>query len=236
MKTYIWTAPSRIFHWLLAIGFTVAYILGDYDNLSNWHFAFGAFVGALLFFRVLFALFGPIYSRFKDFPIGLNSQREFINSFFLKTKSYAGHNPVASLIMLSIFIVGIVCSISGYYLYAGENNVSNIGISEDFLEDFHEITATVFLILVGIHLLGILLETLLHKKTGTLKSIFTGYKNVESENTKLNGSHKAFSLLWFVIPLYIFYWAYQLPVNSKEKEKKDKIEHREKHKSKHDKD
>jgi len=234
VKTYIWTAPTRIFHWLLAIGFTVAYILGDFDNLINLHFGFGAFVGALLFFRILFGLFGPIYSRFTDFPIGLNSQREFINSFFSKTKNYVGHNPAASLIMLSILFVGIICSISGYFLYADENNVLNIGINEDFLEELHEITANLFLILVGIHLLGILFETLFHKKTGTLKSIFTGYKNIESKAAKLNGFHKIFMLLWFIIPFYVFYLAYELPVNSKEKE--NKIEQNEQYKNNHDED
>lgn len=226
--------PTRIFHWLLAIGFTVVYILGDFDNLRKLHFAFGAFVGVLLFFRILYGLFGPKYSKFKDFPIGWNSQREFINSFFSKTKSYAGHNPGASLIMLSIFIVGIICSISGYYLYAAENNVQNIGISEDFLEDLHEITANIFLILVGFHLLGILLETLLHKKTGTLKSIFTGYKNIESKDTKLNGFHNVFTLFWFIIPFYVSYLAYQLPISSKEKE--NKIEHNEYNNNEHDND
>lgn len=225
MKTYIWTTPTRIFHWLLAVGFTVAFILGDYDNLSNLHFAFGAFVGVLLFFRILFGLFGPKYSAFKDFPIGLKSQREFIKSFFSKKKIYAGHNPAASVIMLSIFFVGIICSMSGYFLYASEYNVLNIGINEDSLEELHEITANLFLILVVIHLLGILVETLVHKKTGTLQSIFTGYKNIESKSGKLNGFHKIFIVLWLLIPFLVSYWAYGLPVNSNEHE--NKIDNRE---------
>lgn len=220
MKTYIWTVPTRVFHWLLAVGFTVAFILGDFDNLSNLHFAFGAFVGALLFFRILFGLFGPTYSTFRDFPIGLKSQREFINSFFSKGKIYAGHNPAASVIMLSILFVGIICSISGYFLYANENNVLNIGINKDALEELHEITANLFLILVVIHLLGILAETLFHKKTGTLQSIFTGYKNIETKNAKLNSFHKIFMVLWLIVPFYVSYLAYGLPANSKEHENK----------------
>lgn len=232
MKTYIWTAPTRIFHWLLAVGFTVAFILGDFDNLSNLHFAFGAFVGVLLLFRVLFGLFGPTYSAFKDFPIGLKSQREFINSFFSKGKTFAGHNPAASVIMLSIFFVGIICSMSGYFLYANENNVLNIGINEDALEELHEIAANLFLILVVIHLLGILTESFFHKKTGTLQSIFTGYKNIESKSAKLNGFHKIFMVLWLIVPFYVSYLAYSLPVNTKEHE--NKIENNEHSDNDHD--
>lgn len=225
MKTYIWSLPTRLFHWLLAIGFTVAYILGDFDDLENWHFAFGAFVGTLIFFRLIFGLFGPKYSNFKDFPIAWIKQKEFIRSYFSKSKTYAGHNPVASVIMLLILIIGIVCSISGYLLYAEENYLLSSGISEDLLEESHEFLANFFLVLVGIHLLGIVSDTLFHRNTGTIQSIFTGNKNIESKNTHLNGFHIAFSILWFIIPVVVFYLAYGLQNNGTKKE--NRIESRE---------
>jgi cytochrome b len=226
MRTYIWTFPTRIFHWLLAIGFTAAYILGDFDNLENLHFAFGAFVGILIFFRLLFGLFGPAYSNFKDFPIGLKNQKEFITTYFSKAKIYAGHNPAASVIMLLILLVGLICGISGYLLYATENNALSIGINKDFLEDSHEVLANLFLVLVCIHLLGIVVDTIFHSKIGDLQSIFTGYKNIETKNARLNGFHKVFTLLWFIVPFYIFYLAYGLQINTKEEEsKKEKNEH-----------
>ncbi|MDP2089443.1 MAG: cytochrome b/b6 domain-containing protein [Flavobacteriaceae bacterium] len=215
MRTYIWTLPTRIFHWFLAVGFAVAYILGDFDNLRNLHFAFGAFVGTLIVFRLLFGLFGPKYSNFKDFPIGLKNQKEFIKTYFSKAKTYAGHNPAASVIALFILLVGILCSISGYLLYATENNVLSMGINEEFLEESHEVMANLFLALVSIHILGVLADTLFHGKTGTLQSIFTGFKNIETKNTRLNGFHKIFSLLWLIIPFIIFYLAYELQINTK---------------------
>jgi cytochrome b len=217
MKTYIWSIPTRIFHWLLAIGFTIAYILSDFENLRNLHFAFGSFVGILIIFRLLFGLFGPKYSIFSDFPLGLKNQKEFIKTYFSKSpKIYPGHNPLASVFILSILFVGIICSISGYMLYATENSVLNIGVNEEFLEESHEIMANLFLVLVGIHLLGMLSDKIFHGKTGTLNSIFTGYKNIDSENIKLNSFQKIFSLLWLIIPFIIFYLAYNLPVNTKE--------------------
>lgn len=220
MRTYIWTFPTRIFHWLLAIGFTTAYILGDFGNLENLHYAFGAFVGMLIIFRFLFGFFGPIYSNFKDFPIGWRSQKEFITTYFATTKSYAGHNPAASVIMLFILTTGLICGISGFLLYATENNVLSIGINEDFLEKSHETLAIIFLILVGIHLVGILADILFHSKTGTLQSIFTGYKNIKTKSARLNGFHKVFIILWVIIPFYIFYLAHGLQINTKENENK----------------
>ena len=82
MKTYIWALPTRIFHWLLVIGFSAAYLLGDADGLRNVHYAFGAFVGTLVFFRLIYGLIGPGYSNFKDFPIGFKNQVDFFKNYF----------------------------------------------------------------------------------------------------------------------------------------------------------
>lgn len=227
MRTYIWTFPTRIFHWLLTIGFVIAFILGDFDNLRNLHFAFGVFVGTLIVFRLLFGIFGPAYSNFKDFPIGMKSQKEFFKTYFSKIKTYAGHNPASSVVMLLILLIGLTCSISGYLLYATDNNVLNIGISKGFIKESHEVTANLFLLLVCIHLLGIVGDVIFHNKSGTLKSIFTGYKNIEAQSVKLNGFNKVFIIIWFLIPFYIFYLAYGFQILPRVKE--NKIEHKEHH-------
>lgn len=217
MRTFIWTLPTRLFHWLLAIGFTVAYISCDFDNLINLHLAFGSLVGSLIFFRILFDLFGSTYSNFKDFPIGLRKLKEFMTTYFRNTKEYAGHNPAASLIMLLILLVGLTCCISGYLFYAVQNDIFSIGITKNLLKNSHEFTAGLFLVLVCIHLAGITADTVFHGKTGTLKSIFSGYKNIKAKNVKLNALHKVIIICWFIIPFYIFYLAFGLPINSKEK-------------------
>ncbi|MBG0782356.1 MAG: cytochrome b/b6 domain-containing protein [Bacteroidales bacterium] len=221
MKSYIWTLPTRVFHWSLAIAFTTTYILGDFDKFENLHFAFGAFVGSLILFRIIFGIIGPKYSNFKDFPIGLKHQKGFIKDYFSKAKNYAGHNPTAAVVMLLIFIIGLICSISGYLLYATENNVLSLGIQDDSLKEVHEVLANTFLILVIAHLLGILGDIMFHKKTGTFQSIFTGHKNIEASNAKLNTFHKIYVLFWFIVPLYLFFLAYNLPINNNETTKQN---------------
>jgi hypothetical protein len=94
-------------------------------------------------------------------------------------------------------------------------------IQEDLLEEVHEVLANIFLVLVGAHLLGILADSLLHRKTGTLQSIFTGYKNIEARNAKLNTFHKYFVLLWVIVPIYLFFLAYNLPINDNETTKQN---------------
>ncbi|HAN79448.1 MAG TPA: hypothetical protein DCQ31_17630 [Bacteroidales bacterium] len=211
MKTFIWSVPVRFFHWFLAIGFTAAYILSDFEKLLPWHMAFGAFVGCLLFFRILFGFFGPKYVRFSDFPMGFTNQLSFVKGFFSNPKAYAGHNPAASVVMLAIFIVGILASFSGFMLYSAEHpTFINPPMSEHDIEELHEIFANLFLVLVGLHLAGLLAEAIFHSKEGTIKSMFSGYKNLEAEPSKLTSVQKIFVAVWLVVPFVLFYLAFGL--------------------------
>lgn len=236
MKTYIWSVPVRFFHWFLAIGFTAAYILSDFENLLPWHMAFGAFVGCLLFFRILFGFFGPKYIRFFDFPLGVNQQIAFVKNFFSNPKTYGGHNPAASAVMLAIFIVGVLTSFSGFMLYSTEHpTFINPPMSKDAIEELHEIFANLFLILVGLHLVGLLAEAVFHSKEGTIKSMFSGYKNLEAEPANLNTVQKIFVAVWLVVPFVLFYLAFGLNTQKVESEQDstDKIEQNE-HEHEHD--
>ncbi|HAQ38392.1 MAG TPA: cytochrome B [Saprospirales bacterium] len=235
MKTYIWALPTRIFHWLLVIGFTAAYLLGDADDFRNVHYAFGALVGTLVFFRLIYGLIGPGYSNFKDFPIAFKNQVDFFKNYFSKTHSYTGHNPAASMVMILIFFIGLLTGVSGFLLYNIEKGTISLSLNEEFFEESHEILANLFLLLVGLHLLGILSDFIFHRKTGTLKSIFTGFKNVNAKNTSLNSVHKVFFVLWILISLFVSFLAYGLQSNSIDHESgSESKEHYEGHDSEDD--
>ncbi len=62
MKTYIWSWPTRIFHWLLVIGMVAAYLLAEEEELLNYHSAVGYMVGILILFRIIWGFAGPKYS------------------------------------------------------------------------------------------------------------------------------------------------------------------------------
>lgn len=210
-KTAVWTISIRFFHWLLALGFVVTYVLSDFKELSNFHYAFGLFVGTLIFFRIIFGFIGSRYAHFKDFPLSILSFKIFINNIKTRKQNFIGHNPAASLVMLSIFVVGILSSFSGYALYATENGVRFFSnFNEDFLEELHEIVVHLFLVLVVFHLLGIFVDTVLHPQNKTLLSIFNGYKMIDGEDSKPNNFQKAFSIFWFIVPFLMFFYGMNL--------------------------
>jgi cytochrome b len=201
----------------LAIAFVTAYISGDFDDTFNFHFAFGAFAGAIISFRLIYGLFGPRYSRFKDFPVGIKSQLEFAKTFLSGEKTYPGHNPAASIVMLGILIIGLLCSLSGFFLYNSEAKVISLATDNEFFEGAHEVLANLFLAFVIIHLCGVLAELILHKNRGTIRSIFTGYKNIEAENAKMNAFQKFYAVLWIAVPFVLFFFAYGLKYSGQDK-------------------
>lgn len=225
MKTYIWTLPTRLFHWLLAISFASAYLLGGEENYLSLHAALGSLVGGLVLFRIIQGFTGPKYTRFSDFPISPSSIKTFIISMKQSKTTHPGHNPMASLVMLGIMITALVSAISGMSkLATGDSGFFGFrfspGMDAEIFEEFHEIAVNVFLVLVCIHLAGIMADTLFHRENGTILSIFTGYKNVKATEASLSASQKIFSIFWIAIPLLMFFyvWQYQ-PVPAGEGEK-----------------
>jgi len=217
-KILVWTIPTRVFHWMLAVGFLGAYLSGDFDDYANLHFGLGALVGTLLLMRIIFGVIGPSYSHFKDFKISVKSLSKFLRQYFTQNQEFAGHNPLAALVMLLIMIVGVFTALSGY-LYTSYDT--------DFLEETHELLANAFLLLVGVHLVGVVAEQLFHSRQGTLISIFKGKKNSANVAAKLNTFQWIFSVFWISLALFMFILAFQMSPNE---QKKTKDTHYEKHK------
>jgi cytochrome b len=224
MKTFIWTLPTRLFHWMLAISFTLAFILGGEEEYLSWHAALGVFIGMIIIFRIIQGFTGPKYARFRDFPITPAAIRLFITNMKQSKENHPGHNPLASLIMLAIILTALVSALSGMCIVAsGETGLFglrfNAGSNAEIIEDFHEVVVHLFLILVGVHLTGLLADTILHPKNGTIFSIFSGYKKMDAVEAKLSQPQKIFSAIWFAFSLLmlIYVRCYQpLPAGEKE--------------------
>jgi cytochrome b len=207
MKTYIWSMPTRIFHWLLVIGMITAYLVSEEEALLNIHSSVGYMVGILIIFRIIWGFAGPKYSRFSDFPIGVNSLKTFVTNMKSSKSNSPGHNPAASVVMLGIILFSLIIVISGTLLLASEGQglfaFIQTALSEDTLKGIHEIAVNIVIGLVILHLLGNLVDFIFNKKVGTLQSMFTGYKNIEGENIQLSSSQKIVAAIGIVLALAI---------------------------------
>lgn len=207
MKTYIWSLPTRLFHWLLVIGMVAAYLLSEEEELLNFHTAAGYMVGVLILFRIIWGFAGPKYSKFRDFPIGATSLKSFMSEIKGRKTNYPGHNPAASVVMLGIILFSLMIVISGILLLASEGQgffaFIQTGLSEDTLKETHEIAVNIVIGLVVVHLFGNIFDFIFNNKAGTLQSMITGYKNVDGESIQLNSFQKILALIGILAALAV---------------------------------
>lgn len=174
----VWDLPLRIFHWLLVISFSVAFITED-DFLSI-HVWAGYLVAGLLIFRLIWGFSGGKYARFTNFLCGPSKAiTYFKDAFSLKAKRYIGHNPAGTLMILLLLISLMITTITGFAVYGAEENTGPLAMismeNEHLWEEVHEFFANASLVLVFIHIVGVIFESYLHKENLS-KAMLTGYK------------------------------------------------------------
>jgi len=182
----VWDLVVRLFHWSLVVAFFIAYFT-DEDSLDP-HVWAGYIVLALVMFRVLWGFIGTPYARFSSFVFSFATIKKYLTeTLLLRAKRYIGHNPAGgAMIMLLLFSL-IVTSLSGIAIYGIEENsgplapwLSHAGeFWEELAEETHELFANFTLFLVFIHLVGVVIESLIHKEN-LVRAMINGYKRAQS--------------------------------------------------------
>jgi cytochrome b len=175
----IWDLPLRIFHWLLVAGFFIAYLTED--ELLAVHVWSGYLVMALIIFRLFWGFAGNQYARFSNFLCDPAKSVAYLKAVLkLSSTRYLGHNPAGSAMIVMLLISLLMTVISGVIVYAADQNLGPlagfVGQSHEKLwEEIHEILANFSLLLVVFHVLGVLLESVVHREN-LAKSMWNGYK------------------------------------------------------------
>lgn len=117
MQTYVWTLPTRIFHWMLVVYIVLMFLTSETESFLNIHAAFGYGVGILIIFRIFWGFIGPKYSKFAEWPLSIKEIIEFILNFSNTKKIYTGHNPAASFVMLGIIVTVLFATLTGILTY-----------------------------------------------------------------------------------------------------------------------
>ncbi len=213
-KTYIWSLPTRVFHFLFALFIVLAFITSDEDRWLAYHAIIGYAILILLIFRFSWGFLGPKHSKFKDFPLGKRNVKIFLNNIFEDKQKYIGHNPLASYVMISMLVVCFFAIITGVFAFGiqeGKGVLSSLNSPlfkrMELFEGIHEFLSTLFLVLLASHIGGVISDRILHKKHETLNSIVTGYKMSEdTKSIKLNIFQKfiAFIFLALLVSFFIF--------------------------------
>jgi cytochrome b len=170
-KVLVWDVPVRAFHWLLAGSFAVAYLLGDSERSLDIHVMLGYTVLGLIAFRLVWGFAGTGYARFRSFAFGPGTVLAYVRSLARgNAPHYTGHNPAGSLAIWSILALAALTVAAGWLTF---NELGG-----DAAEDVHELLANAWLAVVGVHVAGVAISSLLHREN-LARAMLTGYKRAE---------------------------------------------------------
>lgn len=167
----VWDPFVRFFHWSLVSFFAIAWITAD--EWDRFHEITGYAVAVLVGLRIIWGLIGSRYARFSDFVFRPTTIVAYLkDSLSLRAERYLGHNPAGGAMILALLVSLIAVSATGIML------TMDAYWAEDWVEDLHEVAANFTLGLVGLHVLGVFVASLVHGEN-LVKSMITGLKRKE---------------------------------------------------------
>lgn len=181
-KIKVWDQLVRFFHWALVSAFVIAFI--SEEDLLTVHSWAGYLIFILISIRIVWGFVGTRYARFSDFVYSPTTIIQFLkDTTQFRAKRYIGHNPAGGAMVILLMISLLVTSTSGVLLYGAEEHAGPLahwfnqtgGFWSKVLEDLHEFFANFTLLLVFIHIIGVIVESLIHKEN-LVSAMLTGYK------------------------------------------------------------
>ena len=169
---YVWDPFVRVFHWSLVIAFAVAF----YTHASEWdrliHIRAGYVAGFLLLSRIVWGLTKTGYACFCSFPFSpIMALRHIYRLLKGNAKRYVGHNPAGSLVIYAMLFTGLTAVGSGWLVY----NEGWLIDQPELLQNIHHFSTWGWLILVSMHVIGVITESVLHDDN-LIRAMITGCK------------------------------------------------------------
>jgi len=172
-KILVWDWPIRVFHLLFALTLTCALglaLLGEDTGLFRWHMFFGILAGFLLLLRLFLGLVGSTHYSYRDMLSSLRDLVPYVRGLFGKNLSfYAGHNPLAWLVYILMFICLFLTVFTG------------INMHNEVAEEVHSVFAWMLLGTIVMHLAGLGIHTFRTREMIAL-SMIDGKKVAKTES------------------------------------------------------
>ena len=180
----VWDAPTRLFHWLLALLVCVSFATGKLGgNVMKWHLYSGYGILALLGFRLAWGFAGGTDARFSHFLRGPGAILDYARLLFRRAPSHIpGHNPLGGIMVVVMLLALTLQAASGLF---SNDDIATEGplaarIGKDLsdrITGIHKANSTGVLALVILHL-GAILFYLAYKGENLVSPMLTGVKRI----------------------------------------------------------
>jgi len=170
-RILVWDIPTRIFHWVLALSFAGAFLTAETERYRDLHISLGYLMLGLIAFRVVWGFVGSPYARFSSFTFRPAEVVDYLKSLLNRTpKHYLGHNPAGAVAIFLLLGLTLLTGVSGALLH--------YEVGGEVFEEVHEFFANAMLAVVGVHIAGVIVSSVLHREN-LIRSMVTGYKNTD---------------------------------------------------------
>ncbi len=152
----LWSPITRIIHWAIAIPVLFNFFIegGDLSHKVLGYVSFFA-----IFIRIAWGLISKDKAHFRFLPLKPSEIREYILILFSgRMKNFPGHNPLASVAYVIIWILVGLLGISGFMMGL------DAFWGEDWLEQLHELLSSALMALVILHFIGIAFDGIKNKR------------------------------------------------------------------------
>jgi len=172
-RILVWDVPTRVFHWLLVISFTGAYLTAESEMDRDIHVVLGYTLLGLIVFRLLWGFLGTRYAQFRSFFFRPGEIIAYALSMLKgRPAHYIGHNPLGSVSVWLLLGLGMLSGVSGVLAYQD--------IGGDVIEELHELASNAMLAVVLVHIAGVLVSSVLHREN-LVRAMVTGFKSADPD-------------------------------------------------------
>ena len=173
----VWDILVRFTHWTVAAGI-IANLLFTEDG-SDLHIYIGYTVVGLVVLRLLWGLIGTRYARFTNFFPTPTRLKHHLSALIVRRvdEQHLGHNPLAAIMMLSLWAVIIGLGVTGYLMETDIFSHIQLLGNKDVLEEIHELLANSLYLLVPLHIFAAIAMSYWQRQN-LIKSMITGKKTV----------------------------------------------------------
>lgn len=184
-RVRVWDLFVRLFHWGLVASVLIAYFTED--DLLGLHTWAGYTVLGLIGARLLWGLVGSPQARWSSFVRGPRTTLAYVSDALQgRAARYLGHNPAGAAMVVALLLGLTTTAVTGVALLgAGEaagplapylQGMSPAAAHD--LEEIHEWTANLTMLLVPIHLIGVAFASRQHGEN-LVRAMIDGYKRGE---------------------------------------------------------
>ncbi len=186
----VWDPAVRLFHWTLVAGFFIAYLTED--DFLTVHVWAGYMVAGLIVFRVIWGIIGPRYARFSNFVFAPSVVVRYLKDILLlNARRYVGHNPAAGAMIVALLVSLVITTITGLAVYGAAENAGPLAAwlgyrgeeGGEVFEEIHEFFANFTLFLVFLHVIGVVVESLIHREN-LVRGMIDGFKRSETSSVQ----------------------------------------------------